>query len=296
MPDATLLPGVAPSSTIAFEIKPKFGHVQQCDTVPNEHRKLKHSLSRYQLHQHVKVQDGIVSEKSRYDPVDLFSGDRDRVRASILNLFESPQNNFVLFINGERRNDPDSRISDQVWNDVSRILFLDNPTSSECETKQYTSDLLSSILSREHILQNILMAQKMCNFDVQAMEKVAIGLAQPGYQSELFQSLTNIPHDKALMDLLSKPRSEKLNDLANYCISATARDCSIIISLQKATDGFAEEKLQGGTMCSLGRFVFGSKVFNYKITTVDLDRKRLSKIIKHADLDRRIMHAHQVYK
>ena len=40
MPDATLLPGVAPSSTVAFEIKPKFGHIQQCDTVPQEHRKL----------------------------------------------------------------------------------------------------------------------------------------------------------------------------------------------------------------------------------------------------------------
>lgn len=296
MPDATLLPSVAPSSIVAFEIKPKFGHVQQCDTVPNEHRKLKHSLSRYQLHQHVKVQDGLVSEKSRYDPLDLFSGDRDRVRASVLNLFDTPQNNFVIFINGERRNDSEFRISNQVWNDVSRILFLENETSSESAIKQCTSDLLSSIFSREDILQNILMAQKMCNIDVQAMEKVAMGLAQPGNQSEIFQSLSDLPHDKALMDLLSKSRSEKLNELANYCISATARDCSIIISLQKADDEFAEEKLQGEAICSLGRCVFGSKIFNYKLTIVDLDRKKLSKIRKHADLDRRIMHAHQVYK
>eukprot|EP00890_Picochlorum_soloecismus_P004139 jgi/Picsp_1/4726/NSC_02095-R1_inositol-pentakisphosphate 2-kinase-like len=296
MPDATLLPGVAPGSSVAFEIKPKFGHIQQCDTVPKEHRKLKHTLSRYQLHQHVKVQDGFVSEKSGYDPLDLFSGDRDRVRTSVSNLFESPQNNFVIFINGERRHDSQSRISNQVWNDVSRILFLDNAASSESEIKQCISDLLSLILSKEDILQNILMAQKMCSFDVQAIEKVAMGLAQPGYQTEIFQSLSDNPHDKALMNLLSKSKSEKLDELANYCISATAKDCAIIISLEKTDEDFAEESLQGEAICSLGRCALGSKLFNYKITTVDLDRKRLSKIKKHADLDRRIVHAHQVYK
>ena len=293
MPDATLLPGVAPSSTVAFEIKPKFGHIQQCDTVPQEHRKLKHTLSRYQLHQRAKVQDGFVSEESKYDPLDFFSGDRDRLRASVLSLFESPQNNFVIFINGERRNDSQTRISNQVWSDVSRILLLDSATQSEI--KQYTSDLLSLILSKENILQNILMAQKMCSFDVQAMEKVARSLAQPGYQSEIFQSLSDSPHDKALINLLSKSTSEKLNELANYCISATAKDCAIIISLEQVDVEFAEERLQGDAICSLGTCVLGPKIFNYKITTVDLDRKRLSKIKKHADLDRRILHAHQVY-
>ncbi|KAH0562779.1 inositol-pentakisphosphate 2-kinase [Cotesia glomerata] len=100
LPDYTLLPlelegnkrGEKP--TFCIEIKPKQGfvpeadqHVQKCP---------------YCVNQFYKLAKRIISRRSGYCPCDLFSGDRSRVKRAIDGLVESPQNNLIVFKNGQR--------------------------------------------------------------------------------------------------------------------------------------------------------------------------------------------------
>jgi hypothetical protein len=69
MPDVTLLPASGPSGTrgpeseraagpaVCIELKPKCGFINACSTVHPANRGLKHSRSRYQLHQLLKLEE-----------------------------------------------------------------------------------------------------------------------------------------------------------------------------------------------------------------------------------------------
>ncbi|XP_057319303.1 inositol-pentakisphosphate 2-kinase [Microplitis mediator] len=100
LPDYTLLPlelegkirGEKP--TFCVEIKPKQGfvpeadrHVQRCP---------------YCVNQFYKLAKKTISRRSGYCPCDLFSGDTSRVKRAIDALVETPQNNFIVFKNGQR--------------------------------------------------------------------------------------------------------------------------------------------------------------------------------------------------
>jgi inositol-pentakisphosphate 2-kinase len=41
-----------------------------------------------------------ISQQSVYDPLDLYSGSKERVHKAIKDLFTTPQNNFRVFLNG----------------------------------------------------------------------------------------------------------------------------------------------------------------------------------------------------
>jgi len=41
-----------------------------------------------------------ISQISEYDPLDLFSGFKDRIHKAIKALYTTPQNNFQVFVNG----------------------------------------------------------------------------------------------------------------------------------------------------------------------------------------------------
>ncbi|XP_031622852.1 inositol-pentakisphosphate 2-kinase [Contarinia nasturtii] len=55
---------------------------------------------RYCAMQHQKVNGRNVKRLSKYCPLDLFSGDKARMKKAISGLIESPQNNFRVFCNG----------------------------------------------------------------------------------------------------------------------------------------------------------------------------------------------------
>ncbi|GMN35580.1 hypothetical protein TIFTF001_005377 [Ficus carica] len=61
---------------------------------------IKRSVPRYRMHQALKLHEGEISAYSKYDPLDLFSGSKDRINKAIKDLFSSPQNNFRVFLDG----------------------------------------------------------------------------------------------------------------------------------------------------------------------------------------------------
>lgn len=80
--------------TYSFEIKPKQGwhSLKATCSVDLCHRCLK---------QYAKLYQGEISRISKYCPLDLFSGDKTRMKRAIFDLFDNPCNRFKMFKDGE---------------------------------------------------------------------------------------------------------------------------------------------------------------------------------------------------
>ncbi|KAJ8259870.1 hypothetical protein GJAV_G00174400 [Gymnothorax javanicus] len=83
---------------LCIEIKPKCGFIPFSRHVS---KAIKRKVCRFCMHQHLKLANGKWKRMSRYCPLDLFSGNRQRMCCAIKHLLEEPQNNFKIFKNGE---------------------------------------------------------------------------------------------------------------------------------------------------------------------------------------------------
>ncbi|KAM9759867.1 LOW QUALITY PROTEIN: inositol-pentakisphosphate 2-kinase [Menidia menidia] len=83
---------------LCVEIKPKCGFLPSPKHVSRE---IKTKVCRYCMHQHYKVANGKWKRLSLYCPLDLFSGNRQRMHFAIRHLIKEPQNNFKIFKGGQ---------------------------------------------------------------------------------------------------------------------------------------------------------------------------------------------------
>ncbi|XP_047438988.1 inositol-pentakisphosphate 2-kinase [Mugil cephalus] len=83
---------------ICIEIKPKCGFLPSPKHVSKD---IKTKVCRFCMHQHYKVANGKWKRHSLYCPLDLFSGNRQRMHFAIRHLIEEPQNNFKIFKGGQ---------------------------------------------------------------------------------------------------------------------------------------------------------------------------------------------------
>ncbi|KAI1890388.1 hypothetical protein AGOR_G00153210 [Albula goreensis] len=84
--------------SLCIEIKPKCGFLPFSRHVSKE---VKRKVCRFCMHQHFKLANGKWKRMSRYCPLDLFSGNKQRMYIAIKHLLEEPQNNFRIFKNGQ---------------------------------------------------------------------------------------------------------------------------------------------------------------------------------------------------
>lgn len=82
---------------LCIEIKPKCGFLPSPKHVSKD---IKTKVCRFCMHQHYKVANGKWKRRSLYCPLDLFSGNRQRMHFAIRHLIEEPQNNFKIFKGG----------------------------------------------------------------------------------------------------------------------------------------------------------------------------------------------------
>ncbi|XP_063071151.1 inositol-pentakisphosphate 2-kinase [Engraulis encrasicolus] len=83
---------------LCVEIKPKCGFLPFSTHVTKE---CKRRVCRFCMHQHYKLANGKWKRQSRYCPLDLFSGNKQRMYIAIKHLLEEPQNNLKIFKGGE---------------------------------------------------------------------------------------------------------------------------------------------------------------------------------------------------
>ncbi|XP_078105324.1 inositol-pentakisphosphate 2-kinase [Sander vitreus] len=83
---------------LCIEIKPKCGFLPSSKHVSKD---IKTKVCRFCMHQHYKVAGGKWKRRSLYCPLDLFSGNRQRMHFAIRHLIEEPQNNLKIFKGGQ---------------------------------------------------------------------------------------------------------------------------------------------------------------------------------------------------
>ncbi|XP_066553953.1 inositol-pentakisphosphate 2-kinase isoform X1 [Amia ocellicauda] len=101
LPNLTQLPDCHFSEhrpPLCIEIKPKCGFLPFSRHVTKE---VKRKVCRFCMHQHLKLANGKWKRMSKYCPLDLFSGNKQRMYLAIKHLLEEAQNNLKIFKNGE---------------------------------------------------------------------------------------------------------------------------------------------------------------------------------------------------
>ncbi|MEE6502775.1 hypothetical protein FKM82_004633 [Ascaphus truei] len=81
-----------------IEIKPKCGFIPCSGHIAKE---IKKKVCRFCMHQHLKVAKGKWKLISKYCPLDLYSGNKQRMHFALMNLLQESQNNLKVFKNGE---------------------------------------------------------------------------------------------------------------------------------------------------------------------------------------------------
>ncbi|XP_053577160.1 inositol-pentakisphosphate 2-kinase [Bombina bombina] len=101
LPNLTRLqtfPFVEHRPIFCIEIKPKCGFIPSSAHITKE---IKKKVCRFCMYQHLKVAKGKWKSISKYCPLDLFSGNKQRMHFAIMNLLQESQNNLKIFKNGE---------------------------------------------------------------------------------------------------------------------------------------------------------------------------------------------------
>lgn len=295
---ATNLSIVSPKceTNYCIEIKPKEGFISSSLR--------KYSKCYYCLKQHLKLQTGAIPETSRYCPLDLFSGEKQRMKHSLMNMIHNPQNNFKLFKDGrlifhERSSQNDFENIVRNMNYFSELdLFLDfivdillsdknvshinlrkskhmivkNPSNQCFETRN---------LKCNTILYNLLQLQKLS--EINTFDLIDIKNKYTGYVPKMIEELKlknldlNIPNDR------EKFLNTDTDGVHLALISAVAKDCSIMIS-------FSTDYVKNFPYVELEE----SKIF-YKLALTDLEPKSPATLSKRRDTERKLIEIYEKF-
>jgi inositol-pentakisphosphate 2-kinase len=284
MPDYSLRPplGCGPSQTpiLAVEIKPKLGYIPRNSAHPK--------ICNFCLKQYYKVTTGAVSHRSSYCPLDLFSGDRQRMMTAVTALMTAPQNNMRIFNEGQLMHnenstsnkkcreflgsmlgDPDLLpcllVAALLHEEVKPIPTISknqfSPPPLDCSKHQCCT---KSSLSSSSVLGSVLRLQKSSQLSDEEAEETLESLLQSGWDISILQDL--------LSDRARSEDSPQIRMLRDYVVAVTAKDISLFLTVSECRDA------QSSNMVKVGE-----KVFCFKWSVVDLDPKNLNRISKYVE-------------
>ncbi|KAF6137377.1 hypothetical protein GIB67_036414 [Kingdonia uniflora] len=243
---------------ISVEIKPK------CGSLPNsrfitEVNTVKRTISRFQMHQVLKLHQGEISCVSDYDPLDLFSGSIGKINKAIKELFTLPQNNFRIFLNGS--------------------LISGGLTGTIGSTKSVAGGEFEDTL--EGVLGQLLDAQKLDFIDIEGAIRAYYNVISQ--HCKVCGEWGDSKVSKRCSSLHSLSLEDSLKIARDYMIAATAKDCSLMLSFRPKMD---EDQM------SLHNTVYLESInqrFDYKAYFIDLDMKPLKKMVHYYELDHKIV-------
>lgn len=269
------------------EIKPKKGYLASSLK--------KYSKCYYCLKQHLKLNENLISQTSTYCPLDLFSGETERMKQALLSLVNNPQNNLKIFQNGCLIFDEKSPqnafddIATNIFMFTSANQFLDfiietllsgnsKSTTVLTESKEVTIPVEkhncteNNKLNTNTFLYNLLHLQKLSeslNYDPDATENLE-------YVPVIIKQLINNK-----LDLKIETDREKFmktcdpNHLA--LISAVFKDCSIMIQ-------FTNDFKDGHSALQVG-----DRIIPFRVSVTDLEPKPGKTLAKRIKTERKLV-------
>lgn len=284
------------STNYCIEIKPKEGFMSSS---------LQESLKCYYcLKQFLKLSEKQISKLSEYCPLDLFSGDRRRMRCALWNVIKNPQNNFKIFSNeivifGENSSEDDfySILNSIECFENSTILFLEFiiaillNDNNNCEiTFNRTEEIViksnksekciddSNKLPLNSFLQKLLLIQKLsetCDIEYEKLVSMNTEYVPSILQQIKSQNLDlNCPMSADTFLSTSDPVHLAL-------ISAVAKDCSIMIS-------FTDELVKDFPTIKIGKHEV-----SYRVAITDLEPKSVTSLTKRKATERKMLEIYQ---
>lgn len=316
MPDLTFLSECPKSSCVSVELKPKWGLLPSSDKICEAHA-IKQGICRFCMHQELKLSSGKIGEKSQYCPLDLFGNCTCRMRSALRALFQHPQNNICLHVNGENvtmtffdKNKVDDLKIDsscelieilvsilttdsfKADNNSEEILF--KSTNNEAKTYQNCKGERSHINCKQMgnwgIFNILKSLQSVDDLGIEEIYKRYQFYLQNGnlQNIEVFMDFNSSLWTRTVCNILSEKNVSQSNDLdfVSFCrflFSTTLKDCSIIITLACVNEDT--------TIDSMSKFfhVPNQCWYAYRIKLVDLEPRCIHNIPYYYDVDKKII-------
>ncbi|XP_031268995.1 inositol-pentakisphosphate 2-kinase-like isoform X2 [Pistacia vera] len=228
-----------------------------------------------------------ISELSDYDPLDLFSGSKERMSKAIKALYTTPQNNLRVFLNGSLilgglggTTGSTNFAIEEAFEDALKCVI-------QADDGQRTNSfiqLVSEAAYHSGILDRLLEAQKLDYCDIEgAIHAYYNIISQP------CKACKNLDEQKVSHQYTSWhsiPLDESLKIVRDYLIAATAKDCSLIICFRPKGDEVSGSSYNSVYLEST------NQVFEYKVYFIDLDLKPLEKMEEHYEKDKKIVNCY----
>ncbi|KAJ4879634.1 Inositol-pentakisphosphate 2-kinase family protein [Raphanus sativus] len=271
---------------LSVEIKPKCGFLPSSSFIAQENV-IKKGKTRFEMHQVLKLQENEISEISEYDPLDLFSGSKDRIHKAIRALYATPQNNFRVFLNGSLvfggLGGGTCKTTSKVEQDFEHIL-KDIIKTKDGPRANHFIELVAETVYTSGVLDHLLDVQKLDKYNIEGAIHVYYDLINQPCKvcKELEKSTKSSASQFSSMHLI--PMAEKVNVLKEFLISATAKDCSVMISFRSTNDVISRSSSHSNLHLESAK-----QEFDYKVHFIDLDMRPLKKMEVYYELDKKIM-------
>ncbi|KAF9923447.1 Inositol-pentakisphosphate 2-kinase [Linnemannia zychae] len=325
---------------VAVEIKPKWGFLTKSAFIAT-HQDIKRRKCRFCMYQHQKVKTGQEGSLSKYCPIDLFSEAELLVQDALDSLVETPQNNLRLFINGNEQPVSEENMNQSLGKALDLISSQDDGPLDSKEDGSGSirlTEMLTQILIESPLLRRLSrLQQALDSLDVETIHqmysylvnKCSKQLPEPTVEefletAEAFMDRTDMDammmedretfemHNAASIgfepedELEDVPESLQLHFIREFLLSATLKDCSILISIQKDTSAALESNIIDETASprpthlevdesspefseACHRIKVKGEQFVYKITCIDLDPKKMTSVPMYLKKDRGII-------
>lgn len=171
-----------------------------------------------------------ISELSDYDPLDLFSGSKERMIKAIKALYVTPQNNFRVFLNGSLilgglggATGSTNFATEKAFEDALKcVIQADNGL----RTNSFIQ-LVSEAVYHAGIMDRLLEAQKLDYCDIEgAIHAYYNIISQPCKACKNLDE-QKVSHRYSSLHCITLDESLKI--VRDYLISSTAKDCSLMI-------------------------------------------------------------------
>jgi hypothetical protein len=278
IPDIPLFPVVQPDlmwldspNTLSVEIKPKWGFLP----VGRRVSPIRASVPQFTLLQKKKLREDIIPEASEYNPLDLFSGEESRFLEAIRSLIGNPENNFQVYMRGKKIYGGFSSLRGAAYREqLNKDQDVLKTVVSEAFSVRKVPDLetLSAVLGKplfeasKESLERIMQVQKLCTVDIEdgivdIFEDVRAHTEDwpqiPEDEITAFrdQMVEILEGGASLPNREPKTKTEKISLIRRFLLSATARDCSFMVTMTDSrakrrtkildTDFKGKEKIHG---------------------------------------------------